>query len=97
MESTTQVHRATEEKPAPGGAAQLIRRVKRATRRKFSAEDKIRIVLEAFRKEIPVVQLCHREKISPAVYYAWLKQFMEGRIVFGEIPYGVRPVTKWCS
>jgi hypothetical protein len=54
MESTTQV--PTREKPAPGGAAKLIRRVKRATRRKFSAEDKIRIVLEAFRKEIPVVE-----------------------------------------
>ena len=78
MESTTQVHGATEEKPAPGGAAKLIRRVKRATRRTFSAEEKIRIVLEAFRKEISVVQLCRREKISPAVYYAWLKQFMEG-------------------
>jgi transposase len=76
MESTTQV--PTAEKSTPGGAAKLIRRVKRATRRKFSAEDKIRIVLEAFRKEIPVVQLCRREKISPAVYYAWLRQFMEG-------------------
>ena len=65
MESTTQVHGATEEKPAPGGAAKLIRRVKRATRRTFSAEEKIRIVLEAFRKEIPVVELCRRREDQP--------------------------------
>jgi transposase-like protein len=78
MESTTQTQTATEERPTPGGAAKLIRKVKKATRRRFSAEDKIRIVLEAFRKEIPLSELCRREKISPAVYYSWLKQFMEG-------------------
>jgi transposase-like protein len=78
MESTTQSQTATESRPAPGGAAKLIRKVKQATRRRFSAEDKIRIVLEAFRKEIPLSELCRREKISPAVYYSWLKQFMEG-------------------
>jgi transposase-like protein len=78
MESTTQPQTATEERPTPGGAAKLIRKVKKATRRRFSAEDKIRIVLEAFRKEIPLSELCRREKISPAVYYSWLKQFMEG-------------------
>jgi transposase len=78
MESTTQPQKATEPSPAPGGAAKLIRKVKKATRRRFSAEDKIRIVLEAFRKEIPLSELCRREKISPAVYYSRLKQFMEG-------------------
>ena len=78
MESTTQPQAAVQEKPTPGGAAKLIRKVKKATRRRFSAEDKIRIVLEAFRKEIPLSELCRRAKISPAVYYSWLKQFMEG-------------------
>jgi len=78
MESTTQPQTATEERSTPGGAAKLIRKVKKATRRRFSAEDKIRIVLEAFRKEIPLSELCRREKISPAVYYSWSKQFMEG-------------------
>jgi len=78
MESTTQPQTTTEPRPTPGGAAKLIRKVKKATRRRFSAEDKIRIVLEAFRKEIPLSELCRREKISPAVYYSWLKQFMEG-------------------
>jgi len=66
-----------EEVAAPGSAARLIREVRRNTRRKFSAEDKIRIVLEGFRKEIPVSDLCRRESISSAIYYTWLKDFME--------------------
>ena len=66
-----------EEVAAPGSAARLIREVRRYTRRKFSAEDKIRIVLEGFRKEIPVSDLCRRESISSAIYYNWLKDFME--------------------
>lgn len=78
MESTTQPQTVTEERPTPGGAAKLIRRVKKATKRRFSAEQKIRIVLEGFRKEIPVSDLCRREKIAPTVYYKWLKEFMEG-------------------
>ena len=60
-----------------GSAARLIREVRRNTRRRFSAEDKIRIVLEGFRKEIPVSDLCRREGISTAIYYSWLKDFME--------------------
>jgi transposase len=66
-----------EEVGAPGSAARLIREVRHNTRRKFSAEDKIRIVLEGFRKEIPVSDLCRRESISSAIYYTWLKDFME--------------------
>jgi transposase-like protein len=78
MESTTQTQATAEGKPSPGGAARIIRRVKQETRRRFSAEDKIKIVLEGYRKEIPVAELCRREKISAAVYYVWLKEFMEG-------------------
>jgi len=78
MESTTQQQSEMQEHPTPGGAAQLIRQVKQATKRHFSAEEKIRIVLEGFRKELPVADLCRRERVSPAVYYKWLKQFMEG-------------------
>jgi len=66
-----------EERATPGSAAKLIREVKRQTHRKFSAEDKIRIVLEGFRKEIPISDLCRRESISSALYYSWLKDFME--------------------
>ena len=76
MMDTTKV--LEEQKATPGGAARLIRKVKRETKRTFSAEEKIRIILEGYRKEIPVTDLCRREQISTAVYYSWLKQFMEG-------------------
>jgi len=56
---------------------QLIRDIKRITRRKFTAEEKIRIVLEGFRRETPIRDLCRREGIKPSTYYAWLKDFME--------------------
>ena len=55
----------------------FIQDIKRITRRKFTAEEKIRIVLEGFRRETPVRDLCHREGIHPGTYYAWLKDFME--------------------
>jgi transposase len=56
---------------------QLIRDIKRVTRRRFTAEDKIRIVLEGFRRDTPIRDLCRREGIKPSTYYAWLKDFME--------------------
>ena len=56
---------------------QLIRDIKRTTRRKFTAEEKIRIVLEGFRRDTPIRDLCRREGIRPSTYYAWLKDFME--------------------
>jgi transposase len=55
----------------------FIRKVKRTTRRKFTAEEKIRIVLEGIRHEVPVRELCRREGIRPNAYYSWLKHFME--------------------
>jgi len=59
------------------GTKQFIRDIKRLTRRKYSAEEKIRIVLEGFRRDTPIRDLCRREGIHPATYYAWLKDFME--------------------
>ena len=56
---------------------QFIRDIKRITRRKFTAEEKIRIVLEGFRRDTPIRVLCPREGIRPSTYYAWLKDFME--------------------
>jgi transposase len=56
---------------------QFIRDVKRLTRRRFTAEEKIRIVLEGFRRDTPVRDLCRREGIHVGTYYAWLKDFME--------------------
>ena len=55
----------------------FIREVKRSTRRKFTPEEKVRIVLEGFRREVTVRELCSREGISPNVYYSWLRDFME--------------------
>ena len=58
-------------------ARQLIRRAKQASRRKFPAEEKIRIVMEGIRAEVSVADLCRREGIHPTIYYKWLKDFME--------------------
>ncbi len=58
-------------------ARSLIRKAKQATRRRFSSEDKIRILMEGVRGEIAVAELCRREGIHPTVYYKWLKDFME--------------------
>ena len=55
----------------------FVRTVKAATRRKYIAEEKIRIVLEGFRREVTVNDLCRREGIKPHSYYAWTKEFME--------------------
>ena len=58
-------------------ARNVVAEIRRATRRKFRADDKIRIVLEGLRGEISVSQLCRREGISPALYYQWSKAFLE--------------------
>ena len=55
----------------------FVRRVRAATRRKYTSEEKIRIVLEGFRREVTVNDLCRREGIKPHSYYAWTKEFME--------------------
>ena len=55
----------------------FVRRVRSATRRKYSPEEKTRIVLEGFRREVTVSDLCRREGIKPHSYYAWTKEFME--------------------
>jgi transposase len=77
MEATTQTSGIEEVSTTPGSTSKLLREVQAQTRRRFSSEDKIRIVLEGFRKEIPVSDLCRREGISSALYYSWLKDFME--------------------
>ena len=55
----------------------LISELKRKTRRKYSSEEKIRIILEGFRGESTIAELCRKEGISQAVYYKWSKDFME--------------------
>lgn len=58
-------------------AERLVRNVKRATRRKFSAEEKIRIVLAGMRGEESIAELCRRENIHQNLYYNWSKEFLE--------------------
>ena len=55
----------------------FVQTVKAATRRKYTPEEKIRIVLEGFRREVTVSDLCRRGGIKPHSYYAWAKEFME--------------------
>jgi transposase len=77
MKESTLVLDKDEATATPGSAAKLIREVKRRTYKKVLVDDKIRIVLEGFRKELPTSDLCRRENISTAIYYSWLKDFME--------------------
>ena len=58
-------------------ARETIREIGRATRRKFGAEEKVRIVLEGLRGEESLSELCRREGIAPSVYYKWSKAFLE--------------------
>ena len=58
-------------------AEQVVKDIRRATRRHFSAEDKIRIVLEGLRGEDSIAELCRKEGIAQSLYYAWSKEFME--------------------
>jgi transposase len=56
---------------------QQIRRARAMTRRRFGAEDKIRIVMEGIRGEDPVSVLCRREGLTSSIFYRWLRDFME--------------------
>ena len=58
-------------------AERVIKDVRRATRRHFSAEDKIRIVLDGLRGEDSIAELCRKEGIAQSLYYTWSKEFME--------------------
>jgi transposase len=65
---------AKEEKVS---AEEIVRDIRRQTRRKYNAEEKIRIVLEGLRGEASVAELCRREGINPDMYYKWSKEFLE--------------------
>lgn len=58
-------------------AKQTIDTIRRKTRRKYSAEEKIRIVLEGLKGEETVAELCRREGIAQSLYYKWAKAFLE--------------------
>jgi transposase len=63
--------------PAKEPAEQVLSDIRRATRRQFSAEEKIRIVIAGLRGEDSIAELCRREGISQNLYYRWSKEFLE--------------------
>lgn len=65
---------STSAKPA---AEKVVKEIQRETRRQFSAEEKIRIVLEGLRGEDSISELCRREGIVSSLYYTWSKEFLE--------------------
>jgi transposase len=58
-------------------AEQVVKDIRRKTRRHFSAEDKIRIVLAGLRGDETIAELCRKESIAQSLYYTWSKEFME--------------------
>ena len=74
-ENAVDKNRAAEERSQD--TKRFVRQVRSATRRKYTPEEKIHIVLEGFRCEVTVNELCRREGIKPANYYSWTKDFME--------------------
>jgi transposase-like protein len=58
-------------------AEQHVREIRRATRRRYSAEEKIRIVLSGLRGEYALAERCRREEIVESLYYSWSKEFLE--------------------
>ena len=66
------------QKSGPSETAERhVRDIRRATRKRYSAEEKIRIVLAGFRGEYSIAELCRREGIAESLYYSWSKEFLE--------------------
>ncbi len=63
--------------PKKKNASSLISELKRKTRRNYSSEEKIRIIIEGMRGEMTIAELCRKEGISQGLYYKWSKDFME--------------------
>jgi transposase len=63
--------------PAKSNSESIIKDIKRNTRKKYNAEEKISIVLEGLRGEESIAAICRREGISPNLYYRWSKEFLE--------------------
>lgn len=61
----------------PSPSERLVKDIRRATRKHYSAEDKIRIVLDGLRGDASIAELCRREGIAESMYYSWSKEFLE--------------------
>ena len=75
--SQTETGKATTADQRTKATRSFVRTAKTAARRKYTPEEKIRIVLEGFRREVTVSDLCRQEGIKPHSYYSWTKEFME--------------------
>jgi transposase len=64
-------------RPEKEPAETVVKEIRRATRKHYSAEERIRIVLEGLRGEDSIAELCRREGIPPNMYYRWSKEFLE--------------------
>ena len=86
-------------------AEKTVRDIRRKTRKQYSAEEKIRIVLAGVRGEDSISELCRREGIAESLYYSWLKEFLEagkrrlsGDSVFRLLPGGAQdPLYDGCN
>jgi len=63
--------------PKKKNASSLINELKRKTRRNYSSEEKIRIIIDGMRGEMTIAELCRKEAISQGIYYKWSKDFMD--------------------
>ena len=64
-------------KPTKSPGEKIVKDIKRATRKQYSAEEKIRIVLDGLRGEETIAELCRQEGIAQSLYYSWSKEFLE--------------------
>lgn len=75
------IRKSSSQSPPDGGrqspSERLVRDIRRATRKQYSAEEKIRIVLDGLRGEVSIAELCRREGIAESLYYSWSKEFLE--------------------
>jgi transposase len=70
-----QMNQKSSNPPSP--SERLVKDIRRAARKHYSAEDKIRIVLDGLRGEASIAELCRREGIAESMYYSWSKEFLE--------------------
>ena len=75
--SSTQNPTGSADSGRQSPSERLVRDIRRATRKQYSAEEKIRIVLDGLRGEVTIAELCRREGIAESLYYSWSKEFLE--------------------
>ena len=72
------VHKTRQKSETPVTSTErIVRDIRRATRKQYSAEEKIRVVLDGLRGEHSIAELCRREGIAESLYYSWSKEFLE--------------------